>query len=65
MPTGVNKELRTTMRTIQEGEKTPPGSSRWPRGPSVTMAPKTMAGEVQHDEHQHKPTDHGEEDLDS
>jgi hypothetical protein len=29
---------------------------------SVTVAPKTMAGEVQHDEHQHKHSDHGVED---
>ncbi len=32
---------------------------------SVTVALKTMAGEVQHDEHQHQHTDHGEEYLDS
>ncbi len=32
---------------------------------SVAVALKTMAGEVQNDEHQHQHTDHGEEDLDS
>ncbi len=31
---------------------------------SVTVALKTMAGEVQHDEHQHQHADRGEEDLD-
>lgn len=32
---------------------------------SVTVALKTVAGEVQHDEHQHKNTDEGEEELDA
>ncbi len=32
---------------------------------SVTVAPKTMAGEVQHDDDQRQHTDHGVEDLDS
>jgi len=32
---------------------------------SVTMAPKTTAGEVQHDEPHHDHTDDGEEDLES
>ena len=34
---------------------------RW----SVTVLPKTMAGEVQHDYDQHKHTNDGVEDLDS
>ncbi len=44
------------------------GASSGPRyGPtrSVTVTLKTVAGEVQHDEHQHQHTDHGEEELDS
>jgi hypothetical protein len=40
------------------------GPSHGPAG-SVTVAPKTMAGEVKHDEHQYEHTDHGEEYLDS
>jgi hypothetical protein len=44
-----------------DGEYVPPcGPSE-----SVTVATKTMAGEVQHDDDQHKHTNHGVEDLDS
>ena len=42
-------------------------SVMWPSGSaeSVTVAPKTMAGEVQNDDDQHKHTNRGVEDLDS
>src|SRR5713101_7680157 len=41
------------------------GMKATPHQRSVNVAPKTMAGEVQHDDDQHKHTNHGVEDLDS